>query len=448
MAGIFKAYDIRGKADDITEDIAYKVGVACCQLLQKEEKKIHVEIVVSHDMRETSPQIYDACLKGIIDQGGKALVMGLASTPMNYFAVGHLKADGGIQITASHNPREYNGIKICRKGAVSMHYQSGLQIIEDYVEKTKTPKLNHKQGTKKEISIAKEYMQLICKYCQSEEPIKIVIDAGNGMAGLEVPWFEANFLHVEIIPMYFTLDGSFPNHEANPSKDETLSELRDRVVQEKADFGVAFDGDADRIRFVDEKGEIVANDLIATLLGAWRIKKNHDKGTILYDLRSSKILPETIQEAGGKPIMTRVGHSYIQELMHQHKAIFGSELSGHFYYSEFFNCDAALLTLAHMISLMGESEETLSEHIKPYKKYFASGEINFNVKNAKETLIKLREKYADIYDTDIDGLKFVGDKFWFVIRPSNTEPVVRLTVEASDPKTLEKMVKEISEHIQ
>jgi phosphomannomutase len=417
---------------------------------QEERDKTHISIAVSIDMRETSPRLSQALIDGIIDFGGNVLDLGLCTTPMNYFAAATLDVDGSVMTTASHNPKEYNGFKFCRKGGVSMNYEDGIHLIEEFCNKKMIERLNkpESQGTITAHDIKPAYMKRMCELAEIDESIKIVADAGNGMAGLSLPLFVENFPEITMVPLFFDLDGTFPNHEANPSKHETLEALQRAVIAEGAQFGVAFDGDADRAVFVDEQGEIVPADLLTGVIATYLLEETKEKAAILYDLRTSRAVSEMIEEAGGIPVMCRVGHSYIQELMAKHDALFGGELSGHYYFKDFYNCDNALLTLITMLRMTTRSEEPLSRMIEPFKKYAPSGEINFEVKDTDAVLLALRETYAEHFDTDMDGVRFVADDFWFVVRPSNTEPVVRLTLEAVSKKVMEEKVEEIRKIIE
>ena len=443
MAGMFKAYDIRGLAKDLTDDIAYKIGVGFARWI-KDRKQDAVSIVVGYDMRETSPRLAQALTDGLIDEGLTVVDVGLCSTPMNYFACAQLDAAGSVMITASHNPKEYNGFKFCKEDGQSLTYEECIQHIERFVESNKEKPIEPQgpKGSVKRHDILPDYIGAVVKFADVGRPLKIVADAGNGMAGIEVPPLIENLPDIEVVPLFFELDGTFPNHEANPVKEETLGQLSKRVVQENADFGIAFDGDSDRCVFVGEQGQVITADLMTALVGQKQIEK-HGGGTILYDLRSSRSVKEAIEAAGGDAIMCRVGHSYIQSYMKEYDALFAGELSGHYYFKELYGFDCALLALQHVINIVSSDEEPLSEHIRPLRKYAFSGEINFEVEDVRGTLLRLRERYADYFDTDMDGVRFIAPDFWFVVRPSNTEPVVRLTLEAESEDVMKQKVEEV-----
>ena len=443
---MFKAYDIRALNEELTDELCYKIGVAFCKMLQKETDKADVNIVIGYDMRPTSPRIAQAVIDGITDMGGSVTDIGLCSSPMNYFSAATLDVDGAAIITASHNSTKWNGLKFCRRGGVSLTYESGIRFIEEFTEKFEIDNIDvsETKGKTEKHDIKPEYTKLMCSLTNVEGPLKIVVDAGNGTMGMEVPLFSQNFPELEIIPMYFELDGTFPNHDANPMKSKNLVDLQKRVVEEKAHFGVAFDGDGDRTIFIDEKGNAIPADFITAFIAKFKVEENNNSGNIFYDLRSSKIVSEVVKISGGNPIMCRVGHSYIQELMTENNAIFAGELSGHYFYREFFNCDNGILTLIQMINFLSAEREPLSVYLREFQKYFASGEINFKVSNARETLNKFREKYSDMFDTDMDGVRFESEDFWFVVRPSNTEPVVRLTLESTTEKMMKEKLAEIT----
>ncbi|MFW5746702.1 MAG: phosphomannomutase/phosphoglucomutase, partial [Nanoarchaeota archaeon] len=369
MAGIFKAYDVRGKIDTLDDETVYKIGAGFARMLQEEEGRKDVRIIVGYDMRETSPRMAQAISDGVIDMGADVVDIGLVTTPMSYFAAANIEAQGGVMVTASHNPKEYNGMKFTRTGGISLTYEGGIEYIEHFVKNTDLTQLEEMKvqqvGKIEERDIKKAYMQFMIQHTNIEEPLKVVVDAGNGMAGLDVPVLAENVPHLSLVPMYFDLDGTFPNHEANPLRYETLKDLQNRVVEEKADFGAAFDGDADRVVFIDEKGQMISADLITALVAKERLEEmsrdSAEKPKILYDLRSSRIIREIVEEYGGQPIMCRVGHSYIQELMIQHDAIFAGELSGHYYFKEFYNCDNGMFMFIQLLNLCSATEKTLSE---------------------------------------------------------------------------------------
>lgn len=418
---IFKAYDIRGKyPSELNESIAYKIGRAIVQSLGK-------EICIGRDMRISSPSLFEALVKGTLGEGADVTDIGLCSTPMFYFAMGNYGFKAGLMITASHNPAEYNGLKICREGAVPVGLDSGLSEIRALVEQNKFENSGEKGSvTKKDIT--EDYAGFINRFVREIKGLKIVVDAANAMAGLSVPLVFKN-QDIELIPLYFELDGSFPNHEADPLKKENLRDLQKKVREAKADLGIAFDGDADRAFFVDENSKPISADLVTALIAKDYLRENQG-ARIVYDLRSSKIVEETIRENNGIGIKNRVGHTFIKHRMKQEDALFGGELSGHYFFKENFNCDNALLAAVKVMNIMCRERKTLSELIKPFQKYYHTGEINFKAENKEEIMNLLKEHYKDARQLEIDGVYIEYPGWWFNVRPSNTEPLLRLNLEA------------------
>ena len=433
IAEIFKAYDVRGiYPSDLNEEIAYKIGRAFVAFLKIKE------VVVGHDGRLSSPQLFKALAKGINDQGADVIDIGLASTPMFYF--GAAKSQSSIMVTASHNPKEYNGFKFCRENAIPISGETGIQDIKGLAEKNEFKEAKKGKIIKKEIM--QDYIQHNLSFVKTDKKFKIVVDAGNGMGSFTFPKiFEK--LPFEFIPLYCEMDFNFPNHEPNPLKYETLKDLQKKVVEEKADIGIALDGDGDRCILIDEKGDIVNCDLITALVGKSLLKTNPGN-TILYDLRSSKVVAETIKSNDGKPIMCRVGHSFIKKQMRDENAVFAGELSGHFYYKDSFFTESSFITLAMTLNLLAEENKPLSELADPLRKYFQSGEINSDVAD-KETKIKeIEENYKDAEKIlHLDGLSGYYKDWWFNIRPSNTEPLLRLNLEADTKELMEQKRDEI-----
>lgn len=443
MAGIFKAYDIRGKTDDISDDTAYKIGAGFCRLMQKECGRQDVAIVVGQDMRPTSSRYAQAVIDGVIDQGGTVLDIGLVSTPMFYHACATQEIHGGCMVTASHNPKEYNGFKFCRKGAQGVAYDNGLREVESFVEAYKNEPLEAKakKGPVAKKDIKPDYIKLLVSETNMEKPLKIVCDAGNGMAGLTLPMFSENIMHLSVVPLFFELDGTFPNHEANPLKLETIKALQERVVEEEADFGVAFDGDADRAIFIDEKGQHISADLTLALFAQERL--GHTKGAVVYDLLCSRVVEKTIERRGGTPIRSRVGRTYIQQRMVREDAIIGGELSGHFFFPEFFHVDDAMFATIQMINMLTATDQPLSALIEPFREFFSSGQLNFSVDDPDKVIDDLRSQYADIFYDALDGASFRDEEFWFNVRKSNTEPIVRMSLEAVSQKVCDEKTAEL-----
>jgi phosphomannomutase len=443
IPNIFKAYDIRGLVGtELTPDFSFATGAAFARFIIQEREP--GTIVIGEDMRPSSPQLADAFSAGVTSLGLDVIRIGLASTDMLYFAAGNLNMPGAM-FTASHNPAEYNGIKLCLSGARPIGKESGLLAIENFV-RSGSPISFGNIGKESERNLLADYVKHLHTLVNVSgiRKLKVVIDAGNGMAGYTAPAiFEG--LNVEVIPMYFELDGSFPNHEANPIDAKNLKDLQKAVKKHGADIGLAFDGDADRCFLVDEKGETV-NPSDLTALIADRELKNHPGSTIIYNLISSRTVAEVVEENGGTALRSRVGHSYIKAMMAESGAIFGGEHSGHFYFKDFWRADSGALAALHAIAALGNSKGSLSKLLKPYQRYFSSGEINSKVKDAQQTMSEIEKKYAQLDSVTVDhldGLTINGDTWWFNLRPSNTEPLLRLNVEAKTLARMEKIKDEV-----
>ena len=430
IADIFKAFVIRGLVDtEITPDFTFATGVAFARFLQQEREP--ATIVIGEDMRPSSPGLAEAFSAGVTSLGMDVIRIGLASTDMLYFASGKLGLPGAM-FTASHNPAEYNGIKLCLSSARPVGKESGLLTIENFVRQG-SPLEIRSVGVETKRDMLEEYVDHLLKLVDLSEirPLKIVVDAGNGMAGHTAPAIFAR-LNCELIPMYFELDGSFPNHEANPIDEKNIRDLQKAVLKHHADLGLAFDGDADRCFIVDEKANAI-NPSDLTALIADRELKKHPGATIIYNLISSRAVLEVIEENGGVGVRSRVGHSYIKKMMAQSNAIFGGEHSGHFYFDEFWRADSGALAALHAIAALGESKKSMSEILKPYQRYVLSGEINSKVADTAAATALVEQKYGSQEGVSIDhldGLTVNGDTWWFNLRPSNTEPLLRLNVEA------------------
>lgn len=433
---IIKAYDIRGLVkNEITTDFSFALGVAFAKFLEFEREP--ATIVVGEDMRETSSPLADAFSDGATSQGMDVIRIGLASTDMLYFASGKLNLPG-IMFTASHNPAKYNGMKLCKSGAKPIGQESGLLKIKHLIQEGIAIS-NRPVGTVKKIDLLEEYVSYLLdrfpKKTFNKRKLKVVIDAGNGMAGYTAPSVMKK-LNVDLVPMYFELDGDFPNHEANPIEAKNLKDLQKKVKKEKADLGLAFDGDADRCFLVDEKGDLVNPSSLTALITVRELKKNPG-ASIIYNLISSKAVPEVIIENGGKPVRSRVGHSYIKSLMAQSGAVFGGEHSGHFYFADFWRADSGMLAALYALAELMDTDKSLSEILDSFDRYFSSGEINTQVKDASKSIKLIRKKYEKENEIDeLDGLTVTSEKWWFNLRPSNTEPLLRLNVEADSPKLM------------
>ena len=427
---IFKAYDIRGLVDgELSPDFAFAVGLAFARFLELEREPSTV--IIGEDMRPSSPELAEAFSAGVISNGIDVIRIGLASTDMLYFAAGSKNLPGAM-FTASHNPSAYNGIKLCLSGARPIGKETGLLTIEKFV-RNGLPIAMRPPGIETNEDLLQAYADHLHKLVSftGNRPLKIVIDAGNGMAGFTAPAiFER--LGAEIIPLYFELDGNFPNHEANPIDPANLRDLQKSVVEKSADIGLAFDGDADRCFLVDEKGETVDPSLLTALIASRELAK-HPGATIIHSLISSRTVVEVINELGGVPVRSRVGHSYIKALMAETGAIFGGEHSGHFYFKDFWRADSGALAALHALAALGESDQTISQLLAPFKRYIASGEVNSRVADAAVVIKVIKEKYSALPEfkiDELDGLTASTSTWWFNVRASNTEPLLRLNVEA------------------
>jgi phosphomannomutase len=433
---IIKAYDIRGLVkNEVTTDFSFALGVAYAKFLEIEREP--ATIVVGEDMRDSSAPLADAFSDGATSQGMDVIRIGLASTDMLYFASGKLNLPG-IMFTASHNPAQYNGMKLCKSGAKPIGQESGLLTIKQLIQEGIAIS-NRPVGSIRKMDLLDDYVTYLIdrfpKKTFKKRKLKVVIDAGNGMAGFTAPSVMKK-LNVELIPMYFDLDGDFPNHEANPIEPKNLKDLQKRVKKEKADLGLAFDGDADRCFLVDENADLVNPSSLTALIAVKELKRNPG-ASIIYNLISSKAVPEIILENGGKPVRSRVGHSYIKSLMAQTGAVFGGEHSGHFYFADFWRADSGMLAALYALAELMDSPKSLSEILESFDRYFSSGEINTQVKDASKSIKLVRKKYENENEIDdLDGLTVSSQKWWFNLRPSNTEPLLRLNVEADSPKLM------------
>ncbi len=433
---IIKAYDIRGLVkDEVTPDFSFSLGVAFAKFLEIEREP--ATIVVGEDMRPSSAPLADAFSDGATSQGMDVIRIGLASTDMLYFASGKLNLPG-VMFTASHNPAKYNGMKLCKSGARPIGQESGLVKIRQLIEEG-VPMSNRPVGNVRKQELLSDYVDYLLtrfpKHTFKKRKLKVVIDAGNGMAGFTAPAVMEQ-LNVELIPMYFELDGNFPNHEANPIEPENLKALQKKVKKEKADIGLAFDGDADRCFLIDENGDLVNPSALTGLIAVRELKANPG-ATIIYNLISSRAVAEVISENGGIALRSRVGHSYIKTLMAESGAVFGGEHSGHFYFGDFWRADSGMLAALYALAELMATPKSLSNLLEPYNRYFSSGEINSKVKDASKSIKLVKDKYQDKYEVDeLDGLTVTAENWWFNLRPSNTEPLLRLNVEADTQKQM------------
>lgn len=441
MAGIFKAYDVRGIVpEELDEKLAYAIGYFFPEILEPEDTATVRAVVVSRDMRLTSEPLAEACQRGLRTAGFAVWDIGLATTPMNYFAVGHLGASAGIQVTASHNPARYNGFKFSRRQAIPVSSETGIGKLEELVGKRQPPPPDpHAAYEAREIWPA--YQEHVLRFLRFAEPrLKVAVDVANGMATLYEPLFAQ--LNIELVPLFFGLDGSFPNHEANPLKEENLRFVRQAVVERSCDLGVAFDGDADRAMMVDEKGEVVGADLLTGLL-ARPFLERFPGASIVYDVRSSWATREAILAAGGVPVRERVGHSFMKATMRKLGSPFGGELAGHFYYRENFYADSAIITMVEVLNLLRREGKPLSQLVAPLSRYARTGEVNFHVANKDEVIAALADRFGSGRVDFLDGITVEFADWWFNVRPSNTEPLLRLVMEAREPRLLAEKRQEV-----
>lgn len=429
---IFKAYDIRGiYQQDIDEDDVYKIGRAIADYTKAKL------IVVGMDMRTSSPELQNGLMRGITEQGASVINIGLVSTPMLYFATWKLNVDAGIMITASHNTAEWNGLKLCKRNAVPIGEGDGMEEIRDlalsenFLSSTQTGTIEEKFDFKK------EYFEFVAGFFKKGlGKKKLVIDFANSVGALDKDIFEKFPKDIEPVYLFEELDGTFPNHEANPLKLETLKALQEKVLTEKADLGISYDGDADRVGFVDEKGAIIPMDYLIALLAEETLKK-YPGGTVLMDIRSSNAVKEVIEEAGGKVNRCRVGHSLIKGQMRRDGAIFAGELSGHYFFEENSKAEMTTLAVFTLLNLMNESGKKMSELTDNLKRYFHSGEINSDVEDKLGMMNKLKEIYSAGSLDELDGVRIDFADWWFNVRASNTEPKLRLNLEAKTKELME-----------
>ncbi|MCK0091112.1 phosphomannomutase/phosphoglucomutase [Rhodococcus sp. F64268] len=443
VAAVIKAYDVRGVVGtQIDEDFVREVGASFARLVRSDSAATRV--VIGHDMRESSPVLSNAFAEGVVAQGLDVVLIGLASTDQLYFASGILDAPGAM-FTASHNPAEYNGIKLCRSGAKPVGQETGLGTISAEVIEG-VPAYDGAPGTISEQDVLEQYASFVRGLVDLSQmrPLKVAVDAGNGMGGHTVP---ATFgaLPIELVPLYFELDGTFPNHEANPLEPANLVDLQRLVAESGADVGLAFDGDADRCFVVDERGEPVTPSAVTALVAARELGKEPG-ATIIHNLITSRVVPELVTELGGKPVRTRVGHSFIKQQMAETGAVFGGEHSAHYYFRDFWGADSGMLAALHVLAALAGQDGSLSELMASYNRYEASGEINSTVSDASERTEAVVAAFADrARSVDrLDGVTVdLPDNAWFNLRASNTEPLLRLNVEAPTRAEVSALVEEI-----
>jgi phosphomannomutase len=430
---VFKAYDVRGTVpDQVDETLARRTGGAFVEVVGA------TKVVVGHDMRPSSPGLASAFAAGAADAGADVVMIGLASTDQLYFASGHLGCPGAM-FTASHNPAQYNGIKLCREGAQPIGADTGLHAIRDAVSGPEPTPVRHPGEISHQDVLGAYADHLLALAPVTGRRLTVVVDAGNGMAGLTAPVvLERVKPGVDLVPLYFELDGTFPHHEANPIDPANLVDLQQRVLAEGADLGLAFDGDADRCFVVDERGEAVSPSTLTALIAARELAK-HPGAAVIHNLITSRYVPELVGAHGGRPVRTRVGHSYIKATMAETDAVFGGEHSGHFYFRDFWRADSGMLAALHTLAALAETDRPLSALLADYQRYCLSGEINSEVADTAGTTAAVESAYAGIPDAEVDhldGLTVTTDEWWFNVRPSNTEPLLRLNVEGADEATM------------
>jgi phosphomannomutase len=434
MAGIFRAYDIRGRyPDELDEATAERIGNAFVALLAAER------IVVGRDMRLSSASLARAFTRGAVEAGAEVADIGMVSTPLLNYAITAGGFDGGAMVTASHLPGEMNGFKLARENAVPLSGDRDLPLLETRVGEERVARAG---GSVHEIAVLDDYIGAVAGFVRAPRPLTVVVDAGNGMVGPEVPRLFQRVPEWRLVPIYLEPDGRFPHHHANPLDPKTTRELQERVVAEGADMGVAFDGDGDRCGFIDERGERVREDLVTGLVAEYLLEENPG-ATILYDLRSSRAIREAIERAGGRGVRSRVGHAFIKTAMREEDALFAGELSGHYYYRDMGFTDNGLLTLVMVANILAASGRTLSELVEPLDRYPSTGEVNLAVSDPAAVLAVLAARYRDAELDRLDGLTATYPDWWFNIRRSHTEPVVRLNIEADTRSLLDEKKREV-----
>lgn len=431
---IFKAYDIRGVyPTQLNEELAKKIGLSYAKLLRQENPDKDLTVVVARDMRISSPQLRDAVVAGLTQGGLNVVDIGLASTPTFYFAVGFYGYDGGIQVSASHNPKEYNGFKMVRANAAPISGDNGIYQIRDWIVEDALETTDQKGTVTTKDGILEDLVPTQIKDWQIDisqiRPLKIVVDAANAMGAVDVSAMMAG-LPVELIKMNFELDGTFPAHQADPLDDENMAQLKQAVLQHQADLGIAPDGDGDRYFFVDEKGNSIRQEILRGIMSQIVLER-YPNEIICYDIRPGKITEDMILEAGGKPSVTKVGHSLIKEQMLAEGAPYGGESSGHYFYRfEYGSFEAPVVMVLLLLHYFSQANKPLSEIIAPLQKYHHSGEINSVVDNAQTVLERIKHTYSDADISTLDGVTVTYKEWWFNVRASNTEPKVRLNLEA------------------
>lgn len=436
---IFLAYDVRGKVGtELNSETVGAIGKAFASWLPENGM-----VAVGRDMRPDSAELAEAVIAGLRAQGRNVWDIGEVTSDMIYFTVGHFDLAGGVMITASHNPGEYNGIKFCREGAKPVGIESGLAEVRDIVINNDMPVVS-KPGNYQEKDVAEEWIEHVLSFVDAEKlkPLKIVVDAGNGMAGKIFPELEP-YVPFEVVEMYFELDGTFPNHVANPIEPENIKDLIKRVKSEKADLGIAFDGDGDRAVLIDELGNPLSGTTMTAMLAEYFLRKQPG-ATILYNATCGWVVPETIEGNGGKAVRTKVGHSYIKAEMRTHDALFAGESSGHYYFRDNFMADSGLIAATVALGLISESKQKVSKLAENFRKYHHIPETNFVVEEKEAVIANLTNHFKEEKQDMLDGLTVYTKNAWFNVRPSNTEPILRLNAEGKDKDALEGLVAKVT----
>ncbi len=444
---VFKAYDVRGLyGEEVTEDLAWKIGHASGQFLRsllsgyERGQAASNRVVVGRDMRPHSESLVQAMVEGITSSGAGCIDIGLCDTPMVYFAINHLGACGGIQVTASHNPIQYNGFKISGAKARPVGANTGLKEIQHIVSTLRRMPIGASLAPAQKVDLWSEYRSHVLKFLKTPRRLKVVVDASNGMGGKMFPAIFSG-TDIEILPLNFEIGKGFV-HEPNPLVEANLQMTKDAVRKHHADVGICTDGDADRCMFVDEKGQTVRCDLMTALLSRHFLKDNPG-AMVVYDLRSSRVVPEEIRAAGGVPRRERVGHAFMKKAMSDGHGVFGGELSGHFYFRDNFNCDSGAIAFATALSVLSAQELPFSRLIEPLNRYSHSGEINFQVQDKDAKMKEIAGKFSDAQIDHLDGVTCQYEDWWCNVRPSNTEPLLRLTLEARTPEQMKARLKDV-----
>jgi len=448
---IFKAYDVRATyPNPLNEETAWKVGHATAQFLKRNRQNLAADqrvkredaVVVGRDMRPSSPDLARALMDGIRSVGMNVIDVGMIDTSMIYFAINYLDTVGGVQTTASHNPIQYNGFKISGPKAKPIGAASGLDDIKRIAMTLRVGQTGL-LGKIEQTDLWPQYRQHVLQFLKLGRKVRVAVDASNGMAGKMVPAVFGGVPNLEIIPVLFEITGSF-THDPNPLVDANLAQLKEEIGQTHPDLGVCFDGDADRCIFVDEKGQTIGSDLATALLARDFLRRPENKGaTVVYDLRSSHVVADEVRAAGGEPRRERVGHAFIKKTMAETKAVFGGELSGHFYFRDNFYADSGAIAFARMLSVLSNQPQPLSEMVAPFHRYSQSGEINFQVEDKDAKIRELADAYKKGQIDYLDGITIDLGNWWFNVRKSNTEPLLRLNLEAESAAVREEKLKEL-----